>query len=209
MLESRPPKLLITSIATALLVFVLVSCGVIPKNYPKDKPFVFETKFKVDGNFSKEERDALTSQLRSQLDDSMRAKTVYKLLYKGVNRLVLVNPPVFDSASADRSMIFMKALLHKQGYLRDSVSYDTTMDLSHGNPPQLRTIVTFNITPNQLFTIDSISHVINNDELQALTDASKQNTILKKGQPFAQQLISEELNRLVQLYRENGYLKFR
>ena len=41
-----------------------------------------------------------------------------------------------------------------------------------------------------------------------MTDASKSKTILKKGDPFAQQLISEELNRLVELYRENGYLKF-
>ena len=35
-----------------------------------------------------------------------------------------------------------------------------------------------------------------------------QKSVLKKGDPFAQQLISEELNRLVELYRENGYLKF-
>ena len=35
-----------------------------------------------------------------------------------------------------------------------------------------------------------------------------QKTVLKKGDPFAQQLISDELNRLVDLYRENGYLKF-
>jgi outer membrane protein insertion porin family len=44
--------------------------------------------------------------------------------------------------------------------------------------------------------------------LQALTDASSSKTLLKKGDPFAQQLISEELNRLVELYRESGYLKF-
>jgi len=209
MLEAKPLRFLTVFITTATLVLVLVSCGVIPKNYPRDKPFVFETKINVEGNFSKEERDALISKLRSQLDDSMRAKTVYKLLYKGINRLVLENPPVFDSASADRSMAFMKALLNKNGYLRNSISYDTVMDIrTETNPPQLRTIVNFNVIPKQLFTIDSISHVINNDELQALTHASKQNSILKKGDPFSQQLISEELNRLVQLYRENGYLKF-
>lgn len=209
MLEAKPLSFLTAFFTTATLVLVLVSCGVIPKNYPRDKPFVFETKINVEGNFSKEERDALISQLRSQLDDSMRAKTVYKLLYKGINRLVLENPPAYDSISADHSMAFMKALLNKKGYLRNVISYDTVMDIkADKNPPQLRTIVNFNVIPKQLFTIDSISHVINNDELQALTDASKQNSILKKGDPFSQQLISEELNRLVQLYRENGYLKF-
>ena len=209
MLEAKPLSFLTGFIITATTVLVLISCSVVPKNYPANKPFVFETNINVEGNLSKEERDVLASQLRTQLDDSMRAKTVYKLIYKGINRQVLMNPPVFDSASAERSMSFMKALLNKQGYLRDSIYYDTTMRIiADSKPPELRTTVTFHVFPNQLFTIDSISHVINNDELQALTDASKQNTILKKGQPFAQQLISEELNRLVVLYRDNGYLKF-
>lgn len=206
--EAKPLSSHTAFFATVCFILLLVSCRVIPKGYPVGKPFVYETKFNIQGSFSKEEKDALISQLRNQLDDSMRAKTVYKLFYKGVNRQVLENPPAFDSASADRSKIFMKALLNKLGYLRSVVDYDTTTILKATNPPQLRTTVTFNITTNQLFRIDSISHVINNNELQALTDVARQKTILKKNDPFAQQLISEELNRLVELYRENGYLKF-
>jgi outer membrane protein assembly factor BamA len=101
----------------------------------------------------------------------------------------------------------MKALLNKLGYLRNTVTYNDTVIVKGDSTksPQLRTTVTFNVKPNQLFRIDSISHVINNNELQALTDASKSKTVLKKGDPFAQQLVSEELNRLVELYRENGY----
>jgi outer membrane protein assembly factor BamA len=204
----KPLSSLIAFFAIVSSALLAVSCTTIPKGYPVGKPFVYETKFNIQGNFSKEERDGLESQLRSQLDDSMRAKTVYKLFYKGINRQVLENPPVFDSASADRSKIFMNALLHKIGYLRSTVGYDTLVILKETKPPQLRTTVTFNITPNQLFRIDSVSHVINNNDLQALTDATKQKSVLKKGDPFAQQLISEELSRLVDLYRENGYLKF-
>lgn len=209
MLDANPLSSHITLISVACLVVLLVSCGVVPKDYPRDKPFVYETNINIEGNFSKEEKDVLTSQLTNQLADSMKVRTVYKLFYKGFNRSVLVRPPVFDSASADQSVIFMKALLNKVGYLRSSISYDTTMMVkAEANPPQLRTTVNFNVVPNQLFTIDSISHVINNNELQALTDVSKPKSLLKKGNPFAQQLISEELNRLVEVYRENGYLKF-
>ena len=209
MLEAKPPNSLTASIAVAVVIILLASCKVVPKNYPKDKPFVFETNIKLEGNFTKEEKAALTTQLRNQLDDSLRAKTVYKLIYKGINRPVLVKPPVYDSSSADRSVLFMKALLNKFGYLRNTVTYDDTVIVKgDSTSPQLRTIVNFNVTPNQLFRIDSISHVINNNEFQALTDATKSKTVLKKGEPFAQQLISEELNRLVELYRENGYLKF-
>jgi outer membrane protein insertion porin family len=216
MLEAKPQSSLTAATAIALVVFVLASCKVVPKDYPIDKPFVFQTNIKLEGNFTKEEKDALTAQLRNQLDDSMRAKTTYKLIslrfkkgYAGINRPILENPPVFDSASADRSILFMKALLNKFGYLRNKITYDDTVIVKgDSNSRQLRTTVNFNITPNQLFRIDSLSHVINNSELQALTDASKLKTVLKKGDPFAQQLVSEELNRLVELYRENGYLKF-
>src|SRR6188472_366375 len=166
MLEAKPQSSLTAAITIALVILVLASCKVIPKDYPIDKPFVFETNIKLEGNSTKEEKDALTTQLRNQLDDSMRAKTVYKLLYKGrINSPVLENPPVFDSTSADRSTIFMKALLNKFGYLRNSISYNSIIDTipirSDSTHPQLRTTVNFNVTPNQLFKIDSISHVIN------------------------------------------------
>jgi len=216
MLEARPQNSLTASIAVAVIIIVLASCKVVPIDYPKDKPFVFETNIKLEGKFTKEEKDALTSQLRSQLDDSLRAKKTYKFIslrfnkgYAGINRPRLENPPVFDSASADKSVLFMKALLNKFGYLRNTVTYNDTVILKgDSTSPQLRTTVNFNVKPNQLFRIDSISHVINSNDLQALTDWSEPKTVLKKGDPFAQQLISDELNRLVELYRENGYLKF-
>jgi hypothetical protein len=83
MLEAKPQSSLTVPIALVVIVLLLSSCKIIPKDYPRDKPFVYETNIKLDGNFSKEEKDALTSQLRSQLDDSMRSKTVYKFFYKG------------------------------------------------------------------------------------------------------------------------------
>ena len=219
MLEAKPQSSLTATFAIVLVILVLASCKVIPKDYPIDKPFVFQTNIKLEGNFTKEEKDALTSQLKSQLDDSMKAKTNYKLIslrfkkgYAGINRPILENPPAFDSASADRSTTFMTALLNKFGYLRNSISYNLIIDTvpvkADTTHPQLRTTVNFNVSPNQLFRLDSISNMINNSELQALTDASKSKTVLKKGDAFSQQLVSEELNRLVELYRENGYLKF-
>src|SRR6188768_48011 len=107
MLEAKPQSSLTAAITIALVTLVLASCKVIPIDYPIDKPFVFQTNIKLEGNFTKEEKDALTTQLRNQLDDSMRAKTVYKLLYKGINRPVLIKPPVFDSTSADKSVLYM------------------------------------------------------------------------------------------------------
>src|SRR5262245_50105361 len=128
MLSNRPQSSLTLSIALSVLLLIVASCGVVPKDYPHDKPFIWDTKIHIDCNFSKEEKDILESQLRTQLDDSMKVKTTYKFIsfkkgYGGINRPVRENPPAFDSASAERSIIFMKALLSKLGYLRNFISY--------------------------------------------------------------------------------------
>ena len=61
MLEAKPQSSLTAAITIALVILVLTSCKVIPKDYPIDKPFVFQTNIKLEGNFTKEEKDALTS----------------------------------------------------------------------------------------------------------------------------------------------------
>lgn len=185
----------------ALPAILVASCGVIPKNYPAGKPFVFQTNINVNGNFSSNERETLESRLKAQLDDSMRARSVSKLFYS-----VMKRPPVYDNANADRSVLFMRALLVSLGYFKDSITYDTTVNIVKGD--QYRTTVDFNVTPGKVVRMDSISFNIKQQELQALTIAGKNESLLKKGEPFAKTTISMELDRLVDLYRNNGYLRF-
>src|SRR5687767_9392264 len=124
MLVTRP-QFLVTAMkasAAGAVLLGMVSCGVvIPKNYP-DKPFVYETNISVEGNFSKDEESELTSQLKSQLHDSVRVRTVGKLLWE-----TLKNPPVYDSVNAESSVTFMKALLHSMGYFRDTITYHDSL----------------------------------------------------------------------------------
>jgi len=204
------PIISISALAAACILLLFVtSCTVIPKDYPINKPFVYKTNINLEGNFSKEEKSDLSTQLNNQLDDSMRVRTVYKFFYKGFNRSVLQKPPVYDSVNAEQSVKFMRSLLNAKGYFRDSIFYDTSLVVKTGfNPPQLRTTVNFNVSPGKLVTLDSIYYSINNTELQALAENSIRHSYLKKGGPFSIQSISQELNRLVDLYRENGYLKF-
>jgi outer membrane protein assembly factor BamA len=96
----------------------------------------------------------------------------------------------------------MRALLHSLGYYRDTIVYDTTV-VMRGD--QYRTIVDFKVNPGKLIHLDSVWYNLGNDSLQK--EAQKE-SILKKGQPFAKPLISTEFNRLVDFYRNNGYLLF-
>ena len=208
MLTGKPPLYIhiLKAFAAVYLILSLASCGVVPKNYPRNKPFVYEYKINVEGNFTNEEKASLQSRLRNQLDDSIRVRTSRKILYHGINRPVLNKPPVYDPANADKSVFYMKALLNALGYFNDTITYSTVVDTVLQN--QYRTTVSFNVKPGKPVRLDSIGFNIKQPELQRLAMESKNESLLKKGEPFAKSTISSELDRLTELYRNNGYLKF-
>lgn len=203
MIFSQSPLLLISRLTgIAFIIMVLgTSCATIVKNYPKGKPFVYETNINVNGNFSNEERETLESGLRGQLDDSMRSRSVSKLLWN-----VMKNPPVYDSSNAAKSIVFMRALLTSLGYFKDSIYFKSSVDTAKTD--QLRTTVDFYVTPGKVVKIDSFSYNIKQADLQSIAIANQQDAFVKKGEPFAKAAISVELDRLVNLYRNNGYLRF-
>ncbi len=196
------------AVAGFILLF-MTSCSVVPRHYPANQPFIYKTNINLEGNFSKEEKNNLHTQIANQLDDSVRVRTVYKLFYKGFNRSVLEKPPVYDSVNADRSVKFIRALLNSKGYYRDSISYDTIMQIKpDANPPQHRTTLNFTVIPGKLVKLDSIHYKFIQPELQQIAENSKSESLLKKGDAFSIQSISQEFDRLVELFRDNGYLRF-
>jgi outer membrane protein insertion porin family len=183
------------------------------KNYPLNKPFVYETKVTLEGDFSAKEKKELIPQLEQQLADSVKTRWVNKFL---VLRS-LQNPPVYDSVEADRSLNFMRGLLHSLGYFRDSITYDDTVIVRND---QLRTYLNFRVVSAKLFRLDSINynlladtanrilHTTTRDTLQQLTIASLPQSVIKRGDPFSAPLLSQELGRLGDVYRNNGFLRF-
>lgn len=190
-------------IAGCLLALILNSCKVpvFVKRYPVEKPFVYETNINLIGNFSNAERAGLTDALEGQLDDSLRARRLDKLAWK-----VLKSPPVYDSTNADKSILFMRALLVSLGYFKDSITYRDT--IYQRGADQFRTIITFDVQPGKQWLLDSISYSIQQAELQRLADSTKKDAFIKQGDPFAKAPISAEFDRITDLYRNNGYLRF-
>jgi outer membrane protein insertion porin family len=185
---------------TGLLIFFISSCTIV-KKYPVNKPFVYKTNINVIGNFTSTEKENLTSRLKGQLDDSMKVRSVSKILWS-----VMKNPPVYDSVNADKSIIYMRGLLVALGYFKDTITYKAVVDSSHKD--QYRTTVDFNVTPGKVVKIDSFAYNIRQQELQSLALITQNQALVKKGDPFAKAAISLELDRLVELYRNNGYMRF-
>ena len=190
-------------IAASALFF---SCTV--RNYPVNKPFVYETNINIEGEYSTEDRKVLKSQLQQQLHDSVKVRWQRKFLVTKV----LDNPPVYDSINVAKTREFMSALMNSIGYYRDSIIFNDTIIQKNG---QQRAILNFTVIPGKQVTLDSIwynvrdsDYITRTDTLQKITIASLDDKMISKGDPFSKPLISAELDRLSDVYRNNGYLRF-
>ena len=131
----------------AFCLFMASSCTIV-KNYPRGKPFVYKTNININANLSRDSTTMLSSRLRSQLDDSMRSRAVSKILWK-----VMKKPPVYDVSNAEKSIIFMRALLISMGYFRDTITYQAVIDTVSND--QYRTSVSFRVVEESLLCVRS------------------------------------------------------
>ena len=188
-------------IIAGLCLLLAASCSTIVKSYPANKPFVYKTNINITGNITSDTAAEIASRLKGQLDDSMRARSVSKVFWS-----VMKKPPVYDASSAEKSVTYMKALLSSMGYFKDTITFDTAVNIVKGD--QHRTTVSFNVKPGKVVRIDSFSYNIRQAELQNIALVNQKDALVKKGDPFAKAPISSELDRLVDLYRNNGYFRF-
>ncbi|MBI2283229.1 MAG: BamA/TamA family outer membrane protein [Bacteroidetes bacterium] len=189
----------------SLLLVLFSSCSIVNfttvKNPPANKAFVFDNKIELKGNISKDEKKRLSEELVNYWDDSLKVPKIqqFGVFYK------IKNPPVFDSANITRTEAMMNAYLNSQGYYyatyADSVKIDTVKE-------QIRAKIHMRIQVGKNITIDSVSFALGDSTLQQLTKEKENSTLLKKGVPYTKGLISAELDRLVSLYRQNGYFLF-
>ena len=185
--------------------FLICSCVT---KYPRNTPFVYQTNINIQGKYSAEEKKVLEDQMYQQLHDSIRSRWQNILFLR-----VLRKPPVFDSVNVGITERYMKAMMNALGYMRDSVDSKYKID-SVGD--QYRTTVNFDVYPGKLFKLDSIWYDLHDsvaysqeiDTLQKLVDSTANERVIHKGDPFSQYLISSELDRIADLARNNGYLKF-
>ncbi|HEU4470016.1 MAG TPA: BamA/TamA family outer membrane protein [Flavisolibacter sp.] len=195
-------------IVIAAVLLLAGSCTTV-KNFPQGRPFVYETNIDIQGKYSTDEKKTLRSQLEQQLHDSIRVRRQQKFLFWQS----IKNPPAYDTLNAAKSKLFMSALLNSLGYYRDSISVSDSVTVEDG---QQRTTVNFTVIPGKIFTLDSVWYNLLDsvpyspdiDTLQKITMASMEGRLLKKGDPFSKPLISSELDRLSDVYRNNGYLRF-
>ena len=196
---------LASTLITMVVICLLVSCSEQRRttvvNYPINKAFVYNNKIEIAGTGSKDEKKQLTTELDNYWDDSIRIRRIQKFgfFYK------MKQPAVFEPINLQRSVSFMNAYLQTRGFYRasftDSVRVDTVGD-------QLQTNIVLRITPGSKTLVSKVDYAIEDSSLQAITYQNSKESRLVKGSVYTKEAISQDLDRLTNLYRNNGYFGF-
>ena len=184
----------------SLTAFLFLFSCTVPRNFQANKPFVFQTKIDVKGDLKVSEKQDMEARLYNQLDDSLKVRVVS---FAGI-RKTLLSPAVFDSVYATRTIRYMNALLGSLGYYHPTISWDSSLRVTGR---QQRVYVNFEVLPGKNLKFDSVDYVLDDTALQRLADEHRAEALLKRGDPYSQQIVSAELDRLVDIYKDNGYYK--
>jgi len=90
------------------------------------------------------------------------------------------------------------------GYRKAYIKYDTAVSVRKG---QLRIRTDFHVETGIRFSIDTVLYYFNDTSLQQLADQKTDLAIQRKGAPFDYNLIDAEINRLTDLFQNNGFFK--
>ncbi len=173
------------------------------RKYQKDKPFVYENIINLlADDITPDEKVIIKSRLNTQLNDSskVRIKDVAFVLH------YIDRPPVFDTIAARSSAENMVLSLINIGFYSARASYTFLIDTVKDGA-QKRVTTTYDVIAGKRTLIDTLAYLLTKPELQQLALQTKNESPLRKNEPVTKAAVSGETNRLIELYRNNGYYK--
>lgn len=187
------------------LLFLLNACADLKKavihDYPKQMSFVYDNKVVVKDANKNIEALAIANELSNYWDDSIKAKQVRQF---GVFNTIL-QPLRYQEDKLEPSIQFMKNYLATKGYnnpiLTPLVKVDTVNN-------EWRARLTMEIVLNKKTLIDSVVYELSDSLLQSIAIKNTSFAYVKKGMAYSNESINNELDRLVELFRANGYYYF-
>ncbi len=173
----------------------------IVRNYPKEKEFIYNNKIIVKDASSIQNAKELSIALDNYWDDSIK---VLKIRQYGIFNTI-IKPQSYQPERMSRTIQYMSDFLASQGYNHPTLTPIIRTDTVK---KEWRTTVTMEVELNKKTLLDSISFQLSDPILQNIALKNSQASYLKKGQAFSNQGINNELDRLVTLFRSNGFFNF-
>ena len=187
------------------LLFLLNACADIKKavihDYPKQLSFVYDNKVVIKDAGNNIEAQALSNELANYWDDSVKVKQVRQF---GVFNTIL-QPIPLQVDKLEPSVQFMKNYLSTKGYNHPLLTPIVKVDTVNN---EWRARLTMEILLNKKTLIDSVVYELSDTLLQSIASQHKAFAYVKKGMAYSNESINNELDRLVELFRANGYYFF-
>jgi hypothetical protein len=187
--------------------FITFGCTVI-KHYPTDKPFFFENNIKINGSLSKQEKIDIKTRLFSQIEDSAQIKVASKIPWPSfpwiIPSQVMDSPAVYNKQQVLQSVKNMTNSMSSIGYRRSSILLETDTILKKN---QQRVKTNYVVESGPLYRVDSIVYNFEDTALNSIVKETTVKSIIYKGKAFDYFSIDQEINRLIELFQNNGYYK--
>ena len=110
-------------------------------------------------------------------------------------------PVVYDSLAAARAATDMEDATRNMGYLNAQVDLEPRIH-------KQKIDLTFRIHPGQPYTVDTLSQIIDDPQLDSLIRADAANSLLHEGMVFDINILDQERARIASLLQNNGFYRF-
>lgn len=111
-------------------------------------------------------------------------------------------PPVlFDSTEANNSIEQLNIVMKQAGFFDATVSYDITH--KKVNPKMVK--ANYHVVSNEPYHISHINYNIDIPEYRKIVILNRDESLLSEGMQYNENIISDELTRIINLIRDEGY----
>ena len=194
-----------SSLSLISLLFFLNGCAdfkrAVVHNYPKEKAFLYNNKIILKDADSRHSAKELTIALDNYWDDSLKVRKIRQ--YGFFN--TIVKPQSYQPERMSRTIQYMSNYLATEGYHHPVLTPIVTTDTVK---KEWRVTLTMQIELNKKTLLDSITYQLTDPILQDIALKNSKDSYLKKGQPYSNEGINNELDRLVALFRTKGFYNF-
>ena len=203
----------------ALFLVLMTSCSSV-RHLPPGKTMLVKNSVEVNDAKSPD-FDNLKSYVRPVTNkkflDLFRVKTVFYDIgqpsynkkgetkdngFKKILRNKLGEPPVLlDSNEITNSVDQLHIVMRQLGYFDNKIGYTVT----YKDKKHKRASVTYDVTAGTPYTVSSITYDIPIPEYKKIVVINQKNTLLHEGMQYNENVITEELTRIINLIRNEGY----
>lgn len=110
-------------------------------------------------------------------------------------------PVLLDSTEIDNSVNQLQIVMKQSGYFDADISYQ----VKHNKHNNKKVKVNYLINANEPYRISNITYNIDIPEYKKIVILNKDETLLKSGMMYNEDIISDELTRIINLIRDEGY----